>query len=180
MAFIDSSAPESARFDEAAAAVAGVQPNLATAYQNLEAGELTMNAGLGAQDYLAARGSMFQEILAANRGSGEVSGILGRYLEPRHPSQLYEGMLEGLVLFAILWWVRLRFPKAPNGLLTGLFFGFYAIFRIFSESFREPDAALVGSFTKGQFLSLFMLLFAAGFLIYAWKGRENGHGTDGA
>jgi len=65
--------------------------------------------------------------------------------------------------------VRVRFPKAPDGLLTGLFFGCYALFRIFSESFREPDAALVGPLTKGQFLSLFMLLFAAGFLIYAWK-----------
>ena len=84
---------------------------------------------------------------------------------------MYEGLLEGLALFTILWVVRLRFPKAPNGLLTGLFFGFYALFRIFAEYFREPDAALVGPLTKGQFLSLFMLLFAAGFFIYAWKER---------
>ena len=95
-------------------------------------------------------------------------------MEPRHPSQLYEAGLEGLLLFVILWCVRVRFPKAPHGTLTGLFFGLYAAFRIFAEQFREPDAAWVieGVLTKGQFFSLFMFLFAAGFLAYAWLGRE--------
>jgi phosphatidylglycerol:prolipoprotein diacylglycerol transferase len=67
--------------------------------------------------------------------------------------------------------VRVRFPKAPHGLLTGLFFCLYATFRIFAESFREPDAAWVieGLLTKGQFLSLFMYLFAAAFLIFAFR-----------
>ncbi|MCX6876883.1 MAG: prolipoprotein diacylglyceryl transferase [Verrucomicrobia bacterium] len=170
-ALIDDKAPEALRFHEAAAAVAALRPELTGIYQNLEASELSMRAGLGTQDYATAKGLMFEEILGANRQSGEVSAALGRYLEPRHPSQLYEGLLEGVALFSILWLVRLRFPQAPNGLLTGLFFGFYALFRIFSESFREPDAALVGLLTKGQFLSLFMLLFAAGFLIHAWRLR---------
>ena len=65
-------------------------------------------------------------------------------------------------------------------MLTGLFFSLYALFRIFAESFREPDAALVGPLTKGQFLSLFMLLFAAGFLIFAWKQRGAAETADGA
>ncbi|KAB2642882.1 MAG: prolipoprotein diacylglyceryl transferase [Verrucomicrobia bacterium] len=169
MALNDDKAPEFSRFDEAAAAVVAVKPGLNSLYESLEAGRQTMEAGLGANPYLAARGTLFEQLLAANRHSTEVSAVLGRFLEPRHPSQLYEGLLEGLALFAILWWVRVRNPNAPNGLLTGLFFGFYALFRIFSEYFREPDAALVGPLTKGQFLSLFMLLFAAGFLIYAWK-----------
>jgi phosphatidylglycerol:prolipoprotein diacylglycerol transferase len=171
MALIDDRAPEAMRFDEAAAAVTAAEPGLTAAYQNLEAGRATLEAGLGARDYLMAKSAMFQEMLQANRHSSEVSAVLGRFLEPRHPSQLYEGLLEGLTLFSILWLVRWRFPHAPNGLLTGLFFGLYALFRIFVESFREPDAAMVGFLTKGQFLSLFMLLIAAGFLIYAWKQR---------
>jgi phosphatidylglycerol:prolipoprotein diacylglycerol transferase len=79
--------------------------------------------------------------------------------------------LEGALLFAILWWVRTRFPKAPDGLLTGLFFSLYAVFRIIGEQFREPDAAMVGVLTKGQFFSVFMLLFAAGFFLHAWRKR---------
>ena len=165
----DDKAPECAHFDEAAAAVAAVKPGLAPVYQALEAGRTALESGMGANDYLAARGTMFEQMLAANRHSAEVSATLGRFLEPRHPSQLYEALLEGVALFSILWLVRVRCPKAPHGLLTGLFFGCYAVVRIFSEYFREPDAALVGPLTKGQFLSLFMLLFAAGFLVYAWK-----------
>ena len=171
LALIDDKAPEAMRFDAAAAAVASVQPGLSAAYQALEVGRVTMEAGMGAQEYVAARGAMFQEILAANRHSPEVGAALGPFLEPRHPSQVYEGLLEGVALFAVLWLLRLRFPQAPDGVLTGLFFGGYAVLRIFAESFREPDAALVGPLTQGQFLSLFMLLIAAGFLLHAWKQR---------
>lgn len=111
------------------------------------------------------------DLIASARDNPEVSKALGEYLEPRHPSQIYEGMLEGALLFTILWVVRVRCPKAPNGLLTGLFFALYAIFRIIGEHFREPDAAMVGFLTKGQFFSLFMFIFAACFLTYAWRGR---------
>jgi len=108
-------------------------------------------------------------LVAAARENPEVSRTLGNFLPPRHPSQIYEGLLEGLLIFAILWTLRIRFPKAPDGLLTGLFFGFYAVFRIVCEQFREPDAAMVGFLTKGQFFSLFMFLFCAGFLLHAWR-----------
>jgi phosphatidylglycerol:prolipoprotein diacylglycerol transferase len=111
-----------------------------------------------------------ESLITAARENPEVSKALGEYLTPRHPSQLYEGVLEGALLFAILWLVRVRFPKAPDGLLTGMFFALYAIFRIIGEHFREPDAEMVGAFTKGQFFSFFMFLFAAGFLFHAWKG----------
>ena len=109
-------------------------------------------------------------LIAAARENPRVSEALGNFLPPRHPSQIYEGLLEGALLFAILWVVRTRFPKAPDGLLTGLFFALYAIFRIIGEQFREPDAAMVGMLTKGQFFSLFMFLFAAAFLFHAWRG----------
>lgn len=109
-------------------------------------------------------------LIAVARHNPEVSQTLGEYLQPRHPSQVYEGLLEGLALFIILYVVRVKFPKAPDGLLTGLFFALYAIFRIFGEHFREPDAAMVGAFTKGQFFSFFMFLFAAAFFVHAWRG----------
>ena len=108
-------------------------------------------------------------LVTAARENPEVSRTLGQFLPPRHPSQIYECLLEGALIFAILWTVRIRFPKAPEGLLTGLLFGLYALVRIICEQFREPDAAMVGFLTKGQFFSLFMLLFAAGFLAHAWR-----------
>jgi phosphatidylglycerol:prolipoprotein diacylglycerol transferase len=120
---------------------------------------------------LAAANSL-EQLIAAARGNPKLSETLGGFLEPRHPSQIYEALLEGVLLFSILWFVRTRFPKAPDGLLTGLFFGLYAVFRIFGEQFREPDAAMVGALTKGQFFSLFMFLFAAVFLFHAWRGRN--------
>jgi phosphatidylglycerol:prolipoprotein diacylglycerol transferase len=113
-----------------------------------------------------------ETLIAVARKNPEVSQTLGDFLPPRHPSQIYEGLLEGALLFAILWWVRTRYKNAPDGLLTGLFFALYAGFRIFGEQFREPDAALVGSLTRGQFFSLFMFVFAALFLLHAWRGRE--------
>ena len=109
-------------------------------------------------------------LVAAARENPEVSRTLGNFLPPRHPSQIYEGLLEGALVFAILWVVRTRCPKAPDGLLTGLFLALYAVFRIVGEQFREPDAAMVGSLTKGQFFSVFMFLFAAAFLVHAWRG----------
>jgi phosphatidylglycerol:prolipoprotein diacylglycerol transferase len=112
-----------------------------------------------------------ETLIAVARENPEVSQTLGDFLPPRHPSQIYEGLLEGALLFAILWWVRTRYKNAPDGLLTGLFFALYAGFRIFGEQFREPDAALVGSLTRGQFFSLFMFVFAALFLLHAWRGR---------
>ncbi len=109
-------------------------------------------------------------LIATSRENPKVLEALGNFLPTRHPSQIYEGLLEGLLLFTILWVVRVRFPKAPDGLLTGMFFFFYAAFRIFGEQFREPDAAMVGPLSKGQFFSLFMFLFAAGFFYHAWRG----------
>jgi phosphatidylglycerol:prolipoprotein diacylglycerol transferase len=87
-------------------------------------------------------------------------------LTPRHPSQLYEAFLEGIVLFAILWFVRTR-ARTPNGFLTGLFMICYAVFRIVVEYFREPDAALIGIFTRGQFFSFFVIALGIGFIVTA-------------
>lgn len=81
---------------------------------------------------------------------------------PRHPSQLYEAGMEGVLLFVLLW--ALAFParglKAP-GLLSGAFLSAYAIFRIMAEMFREPDAQigyLLGGLSMGQILSVPLLI----------------------
>ncbi len=109
----------------------------------------------------------FEEMLAAGRANPAVNEAIAPFLEARHPSQLYEGMLEGALLFAILWILRVRFPRLPHGMLTGAFFALYAVFRIFVEEYRMPDSDLLFGITKGQFLSLFMLAAGAGFIIEA-------------
>jgi phosphatidylglycerol:prolipoprotein diacylglycerol transferase len=95
-----------------------------------------------------------------------LNDVLRGILTPRHPSQLYEALLEGIALFLILWFVRTRM-RQPNGVLTGFFFVLYAIFRIICENFREPDAPLVGTFTRGQFLSFFLLAIGIAFVVVA-------------
>lgn len=80
---------------------------------------------------------------------------------PRHPSQLYEAFFEGLVLFLILWLVKDR--KKFDGDIFTLFLIFYGIFRVFCEFFREPDAPPILFFSRGQILSILMIV--AGFAI---------------
>ncbi|HLA20890.1 MAG TPA: prolipoprotein diacylglyceryl transferase [Pseudolabrys sp.] len=91
---------------------------------------------------------------------------------PRHPSQLYEAFLEGLVLFAVLaLLVRAGALKRP-GLIIGSFAVVYAIARSTSEFFRQPDAQLGflwGGATMGQLLSVPLLLAGVGFIVYALR-----------
>ena len=105
-------------------------------------------------------------IISAVRGQPQVATALRSILTPRHPSQLYEAFFEGIVLFAILWFVRTRIRQS-NGVLTGLFFILYAVFRIVIEYFREPDATLIGPFTRGQFFSFFLIAIGVGFVTAA-------------
>lgn len=106
-------------------------------------------------------------IEAATRVSPELREKLADILTPRHPSQLYEAALEGAFLFAVLWLLRTR-VRLPNGVLSGVFFIGYALVRILGECFREPDAPLTGPFTRGQFLSLFIVIIGVAFLVSAW------------
>lgn len=104
--------------------------------------------------------------LIANASDPRLSEILAQHLTPRHPSQIYAALLEGAALFAILWILRTRF-RLPDGILTGVFFIAYALLRIIGEFFREPDAPPTLALTRGQFLSLFLLLIGAAFLATA-------------
>ncbi len=82
---------------------------------------------------------------------------------PRHPSQLYEASLEGVLLFTILWWYSSR-PR-PRGAVAGLFLLGYGVLRFLVEFVRQPDAQIGylawGWLTMGQLLSLPVILFGA-------------------
>ena len=79
---------------------------------------------------------------------------------PRHPSQLYEALLEGICLFLILIYFRNKFLN-KTGIISGLFLIFYSIFRFFIEFYRVPDEQLGFIFlnlTMGQVVSLIFVL----------------------
>lgn len=90
---------------------------------------------------------------------------------PRHPSQLYEFFFEGIVLFVILWVFSIK-PR-PRCAVSGLFLLCYGVFRFGLEFFREPDLQIgfiaFGWLTKGQLLSLPMIIFGAILLILAYR-----------
>ncbi|MEY2557468.1 MAG: phosphatidylglycerol---prolipoprotein diacylglyceryl transferase [Verrucomicrobiota bacterium] len=110
--------------------------------------------------------SSVEAVVQAVHTNPQIATVLRGILTPRHPSQLYEAFLEGLLLFAIMWFVRTR-TRTPNGLLTGLFMCCYAIFRIVVEYFREPDAPMIGAFTRGQFFSFFLIAIGVAFIVAA-------------
>ena len=119
-----------------------------------------------------ARGWFLEGVLEAGRENPAILEVLGNYVQVRHPSQLYQALLEGLGLCVILLVLRLRFRNLGHGVITGAFFVLYATFRIVAEQFREPDAAWVieGLLTKGQFYSIFMYGIGAAFLVAGLKG----------
>jgi phosphatidylglycerol:prolipoprotein diacylglycerol transferase len=97
---------------------------------------------------------------------------------PRHPSQLYELGLEGIALFIILWFYSKK-PR-PRGSISGLFLLCYGIFRFTVEFFREPDQQIgfvaFDWMTKGQLLSLPMIVFGMGIMYWAYRGQKKcGH-----
>jgi phosphatidylglycerol:prolipoprotein diacylglycerol transferase len=89
---------------------------------------------------------------------------------PRHPSQLYQCLLEGLLLFVLLWWYSRR--TRPLGQVSGAFLVGYGVLRFVAEYFREPDAflgLLALNMSMGQWLCLPMVL--AGFWLMRWSAR---------
>ena len=92
---------------------------------------------------------------------------------PRHPSQIYEALLEGLLLLVILHLVwRRESLRSKPGILTGVFMIGYGLSRMIVEMFRQPDAHLgylIGGTTMGQWLSVPMVLIGVGLIVYARK-----------
>ena len=97
---------------------------------------------------------------------------------PRHPSQLYEAGLEGILLFTILAvMIRMGALKRP-GLILGSFITIYALARITSEFFREPDPRLGflwGGLTMGMLLSVPMIIAGAILIMMAWRRKAPEH-----
>lgn len=101
----------------------------------------------------------------------------------RHPSQLYQGLTEGLLVAVILWlffwWTRKRGWRPPHGTFGALFLLLYGSFRLVTENFRQPDAqfrgpgdplgTVLGPLTMGQVLSALMLLGGIGLLVWLWR-----------
>ena len=91
-----------------------------------------------------------------------------------HPSQLYEALLEGLLLFIILWVYSAK-PR-PTMAVSGMFLLWYGVFRFFVEFYRVPDADLgylaLGWVTMGQILSTPMIILGAIFIIMARKSGQ--------
>ncbi|QDH17995.1 prolipoprotein diacylglyceryl transferase [Swingsia samuiensis] len=92
---------------------------------------------------------------------------------PRHPSQLYEALTEGLLLFCVMMIASSRIKiREHAGFLSGLFLFGYALARSFCEFFRQPDANigfLAGGVTMGQILCIPMALAGMGLMFYALK-----------
>ena len=101
---------------------------------------------------------------------------------PRHPSQLYQFFLEGVVLFSVLWWFSSK-PR-PRMAVSGLFLVIYGLGRFVVEFFRQPDSQLgfiaFDWLTMGQLLSTPMIILGIAFMIIACKAFPlvNGHNQD--
>lgn len=104
-------------------------------------------------------------------------GMIFPYVDdlPRHPSQLYQFFLEGIVLFLLVWIYSAK-PR-PMGAVTGMFMIGYGVVRSIAEFFREPTEGFMGLLTfgisMGQWLSIPMIL--AGFALIVWSGRQPAH-----
>ena len=91
---------------------------------------------------------------------------------PRHPSQIYQAFLEGLLVFILLWILKRRFKI--YGLLASCYLIFYGVARFIVEFFREPDTQMgyyLGIFTMGQILCFLMIL--GGAFLYYYSKKKN-------
>ena len=93
----------------------------------------------------------------------------------RHPSQLYEAVLEGLVIFVVLYALSRRVPPRPQGTFMGAFLALYGVFRFLVGFVRVPDAQLgylfAGWVTMGQILCLPLLAAGLWLLLRAYRGE---------
>ena len=108
---------------------------------------------------LSDLGSLDAIIAQVHRGNQAVIQAVEPLLTPRHPSQIYAALLEGLVVFLVLaiLWTK---PRRP-GIVGGTFLLVYGLVRIFDEMFREPDAHIGYQWlglTRGQWLSTLLVL----------------------
>lgn len=93
---------------------------------------------------------------------------------PRHPSQLYEAVLEGIVILGVMLWLATRATPPSRGIMLGWLLALYGLFRIGVEFVREPDIQLgflVGGTTMGQLLSIPVLACGVALIVWARSKR---------
>lgn len=169
-------APESQNFSAAMAAAVEADDSLIPAYHAwIDASNQAEGAGSGPM----AANALYDAVIERSRENDAVLEAVGTYLEPRHPAQVYEALVEGALLFAILFGIRVLFPQLRRGVLTALFFILYAIGRISIEQYKLAETADIGGWKMGAFLSFFMLAGGIAFLVYALcqKPRDSGKAT---
>jgi phosphatidylglycerol---prolipoprotein diacylglyceryl transferase len=115
-------------------------------------------------------------IVAVQNNNQAVTSALAQVLEPRHPSQLYASIGEGLIPMIILALVWLK-PRKP-GLICSAYLLIYSCFRVFDEFFRLPDAQLSDlsqlplGLSRGQFLTIWLFLFGVGLMIWSLRRQS--------
>lgn len=109
-----------------------------------------------------------QQCVELCRTNEAVRNAVEPFLTPRYPSQLFEAAGEGLLIFLVLFLLRLRWKSAPAGTFSCLFCFLYAAARITTECYREPETAnLFGVITRGQYLSFGVILLGVIFFFIA-------------
>jgi phosphatidylglycerol:prolipoprotein diacylglycerol transferase len=111
-------------------------------------------------------------LINTSRENSDFRAILAEYLTVRHPSQIYQALVEGFAIFVLLMAIRLKWRHLYQGVLSGIFFFVYGIGRILVENYREPDSELIGAMSKGQFYSIFMIGMGVVFLVYAFVTKR--------
>ena len=115
----------------------------------------------------------YDSLCQACRESEAAREALGQFLNPRYPSQLFEAVGEGALLFAVGITVRLLWKNAPDGIFAALFCLLYAGARITCECFKEPDAAVWHGITQGQLLSLIIAALGIMFAAIAFRNYKS-------
>ncbi len=127
---------------------------------------------------IASLGLLFGRV--ANFINGELWGMPSRVawavvfpsspkpLMPRHPSQLYEAALEGVLLFGLMQWRfwRTGVTRRQPGRLAGEYLVAYSVARAIGELFREPDAGLILGLSRGTFYSIFLVTAGVGLILF--------------
>ena len=129
-------------------------------------------AGVQVSTYMQSGQDYWDALMQLCREHPAALQALAEYLPARYPSQLFEALGEGLLIFVILLTLRLTWRKAPAGIFSALFAFLYAAARIVCECFKEPDAGVWCGITQGQWLSLLIVLIGLVFLIIARKNAR--------
>lgn len=128
-----------------------------------------MNQAAGApiQTLMQPEEGFYDTVTRLCRENEAVREALGQFLNYRYPSQLFEALGEGLIIFVVLIAIRLGWKNAPAGIFSALFCFMYAAARISTECFREPDADTWHGITRGQYLSFAVVALGVAFLVPA-------------